>query len=184
MPRSDALQKQSFIDAVYYFADCADPTQCRKARSASFYIKSAYAQEPYPEAGIDTLIDWLKRWPETAGDVAFEFDSYGGAVNRAPRTATAFVHREQLFVGQFQAYWDADESQAGIRDTVSWLNDFYEAIGPYNSGFAYQNYIDRNLTDWQHAYYGENLTRLKQVKRKYDPDDVFRFAQSIPIGDD
>jgi FAD/FMN-containing dehydrogenase len=37
------------------------------------------------------------------------------------------------------------------------------------------------LTDWQDAYWGGNLTRLKQIKKTFDPDNVFRHAQSVPL---
>ncbi len=184
-PQREHIQQKSFIDAVYYFAGCNDLKSCQRApvgsiEPARFYIKSAYAREPFPDAGLDTMLDWIERWPGENGYAVFEFDSLGGAVNRVAPTATAFVHRNELFCGQYQIYWDAEASEATVAKAKAWLNESYADLSPYNSGFAYQNYIDRNLADWQHAYYGENLPRLRQVKRQVDPDNLFRFAQSIP----
>ena len=53
-------------------------------------------------------------------------------------------------------------------------------MASYESCAAYQNYIDPDLENWEHAYYGESLSQLIEVKRKYDRSDLFRFTQSIP----
>ena len=54
-------------------------------------------------------------------------------------------------------------------------------MAPYTTG-AYVNYVDADLPDWEHAYYGLNLPRLEQVKKRYDPDDVFNGPQTIAVG--
>ena len=70
---------------------------------------------------------------------------------------------------------------AELAASQAWLDSWYGSLQPYMDGQAYQNYIDPALRDWAHAYYGANLPRLKQVKRTWDPDSAFRFAQSIPL---
>ena len=50
---------------------------------------------------------------------------------------------------------------------------------PYTSG-ANRDYCDILISDWQSAYFGENIAKLKQVKQIYDPENFFDFEQSIP----
>ena len=99
-------------------------------------------------------------------------DAYGGAINRVPKAATAFVHRDQLFSVQYVA---ASSSAAD----AAWLRGFRTAMAAFVSGQAYQNYIDPELEHPNVAYYGANLARLRIVKRRYDQKNVFRFPRSV-----
>ena len=47
--------------------------------------------------------------------------------------------------------------------------------------YAYRNYCDRDIVDFGHAYYGDNYSRLQQVKAAYDPRNVFRYQQAIQL---
>jgi len=55
-----------------------------------------------------------------------------------------------------------------------------QALNCFTHGF-YVNSFDLFLKNWPKAYYGKNFKRLVKVKRKYDPEDIFNFPQSIPL---
>ena len=86
--------------------------------------------------------------------------------------ATAFVHRDQLFSVQ---YVTSTSSAADL----AWLRGFRAAMATYVSGQAYQNYADPDLARPNISYYGTNYARLRRVKRRYDPKNVFRFLRSV-----
>jgi FAD/FMN-containing dehydrogenase len=164
----------------------------RYPRSA-LYSKSDVASRPWPRDGLSGLTDWLEKRQRdrlltprnfspahTIGKILIE--AADGAVNSVAPDATAFVHRGNLFVAQYQARWRSDSPPEVVAANLEWADGVYAAVKRYRSGFAYQNYIDANLEDWEHAYYSANLGGLRQVKSKYDPGNLFRFAQSIPPG--
>jgi hypothetical protein len=143
--------------------------QCRAFAPSSFGATSAYVDKPLSAAGIAELRRIVEQRQGASG--AILLDAYGGAVNRVAPNATAFVHRRSLYSCQFFA--------SGGADAQAWAHATERALRPFTSPYAYLNYIDPQLPNWQRAYYGANLARLVQVKRKYDPDNLFRFPQSI-----
>jgi FAD/FMN-containing dehydrogenase len=178
-PTRVVTSERSYIDAVRMWAGCATLDACHAPPQgtvgrASFVGKSDYARHPLSAAAAAAIASGLVRAP-TRGLLLL--DSYGGAINRVPKAATAFVHRDMLFSFQYLAYWDTPAQAAANRQ---WLRAFHASMRPYVSGEAYQNYIDPELAMWKQAYYGSNYARLVAVKKRYDPGNVFRFAQSIP----
>lgn len=153
-------------------------TLSREAYSA----KSSYVDEPMDHARCDAMVRAVEHLaalaPSVGGGLAF--DSYGGAINRVASGETAFVHRDKLACIQATYSWSGYTPNTVIGAGATWLAWLGAHIFNPATG-AYQNYIDPTLDDWQQAYYGSNLTRLVKVKRKYDPEDHFAFAQSIPL---
>lgn len=146
----------------------------------AFLSKSAYAEAPIPAEGVGTLVDFFKRWPASARGCSFALHSVGGVSNKVARSATAYVHRGAQAVFEYEARWFAETTAEQVAENVAWLEALDRALQPYVNGESYQNFIDPTLADWQRAYYAENFERLVAVKRRHDPDDVFRFPQGIP----
>jgi FAD/FMN-containing dehydrogenase len=162
-----SVRTHSYVEAMRYWAGSSE--------RSTFAGKSDFARRPLSRAGIATLV----RSVASPGGGAVILDSYGGAIKRVPKAATAFVHRDALFSVQYLATWSAGTAGTANR---RWLRRIHAAMRPFMSGFAYQNYIDPELADWERAYYGSNYPRLQRIKRRYDPANVFRFKQSIRPG--
>ena len=79
-------------------------------------------------------------------------------------SATAFVHRDSLFLAQYLTRWNEGGSAMGASHQHAWLRSLYASLHPYASGQAYQNYADPDLTNWQQAYYGANYARLSRSR--------------------
>ncbi len=149
---------------------------------SSFAATSAYLTSALSPVGVATAVGAVQQLqaavPLVGGGLVF--DSYGGAINAVAPDATAFVHRHALCALQSSTSWGPGAGPATVDAAQQWLAHTAGAMAPFVSGSAYQNYVDPTLVDWADAYYGSNLARLVAVKRRYDPDDVFHFAQSIP----
>jgi hypothetical protein len=191
---SRSVTTMSYLDAALYLAGCSGypvggcrlTTQAaggRLQREASI-AKSDFIDRPMGPVVTARMLAAIESrgatpsLSEQEGGVLL--DAWGGEIAETAGGATAFPHRETRFLAQeFVTFKTAlsDEVSTANRE---WLDGLWRDLRPAASGFAYINYIDPELAAWQRAYYGSNLARLVQVKRTYDPDEVFRFAQSVP----
>jgi FAD/FMN-containing dehydrogenase len=140
--------------------------------------KSDYVTEPLNDQGILTLLDGLQKAPVP---ISVLCDTYGGAINKIASDATAFVHRGNTkYVIQYYKEWGA----AGQSDAnIAAMRTLYDSMRPFVSGGCYVNYCDLDLGDgYAKAYWGDNLPRLMKIKAAVDPKNVFRHAQSVPLG--
>ena len=182
-PVTVSTVERDYLSAMKYWAacpgslaECHPPPKGTLGRS-TFAAKSAYVNTPLSRAGIRAIVVGIAaRATGPAGGASILLDSYGGAINRVPKDATAFVHRDALFSCQELSTWSPGGAAAA---NLAWLRAFHASLRPHVSTFAYQNYIDPDLVQWQHAYYGASYRRLQAVKKRYDPGQVFRSHQSI-----
>ena len=175
---------EDYLTATMIEAGCeGEPVaQCAAPAQSPFVAKSSYVGGPLPAPVIDGLVTALSTLPATLPGAGggIVFDGYGGAISQVGTDQTAFVHRDAVACAQCSITYPATPPTPGsVSKASGWLQNVHDLFAPVTLG-SYQNYIDPTLADWQQAYYGTNLPRLRQVKRTYDPDDVFHFAQSIP----
>ena len=144
------------------------------------FAKSEFFRRPLPAEAIESLVGvWLRG--RIAGETReLDFSPWGGAYNRRPRQATAFPHRDELFQLKHAAVVAPAASAPETRAAQRWVNESWESVHPWASGRVFQNFADPDLDGWETAYYGPNYARLTQIKRRYDPDELFRFPQSLP----
>ena len=179
-----------FLSAMLLEAGCANvpvhacdtPPGGRLPR-VPFFAKSDFFTRPLNAAGIRALLSGIQRLQGIRGAAggagSIAFDALGGAVNRVKPGATAFVHRDALWLAQYYTSWTAPGSRSGVANQHSWITSYYNSVHPHASGQAYQNYPDPSLSNWQQAYYGANYARLQMIKSEYDPKNLFRFPQAI-----
>lgn len=105
------------------------------------------------------------------------------AVSKVANDATAYPHRDKMWLFQF---FDRTHQQTDLQKTYGLLNGFMDAIKDGMSAGdwgRYANYIDSELgrEEALEQYYAKNLPRLRTLKARFDPQDIFHSPQSVTI---
>jgi FAD/FMN-containing dehydrogenase len=99
-----------------------------------------------------------------------------GAVHDVPPDATAFGHRDAKYATVIAGMWpDPAQNEANIR----WVRDYYKALAPHAEQGGYINFAAADDSNRVRANFGRSYERLRDIKTKFDPANVFRHNQNL-----
>jgi FAD/FMN-containing dehydrogenase len=151
--------------------------------AANWKFFSQFVSDPFPVGAISLVASFMSKAPTP--DCNYFTNAFGGALKASePSGGSAFTHRNALFYAEPGAGWGTRGGIPATEDPLTskclaWVAEFNQALEPYVNG-AYVNVPNAGMADWESAYWGPNVDRLRAIKAKYDPDNVFSFEQSIP----
>jgi FAD/FMN-containing dehydrogenase len=124
---------------------------------------------------IQVLMDRFATVPSSMTSILFEH--FHGAVTRVGMTDTAVPHRDEGWNMLIPSVWtDPEDTEANI----AWTRETFAALRPHMGAGRWLNYLgDDQAEDAIRAAYGPNYDRLREVKRQYDPDNVFHLNHNI-----
>ena len=143
-------------------------------KGMQWYWKGDFVEE-LSDAAIDVHLEHIARAPSELSLVhLYPID---GAVHRVAPDATAWRCRNATW-NMVIAAIDPDAAKAG--ELKRWGRAYWEAIHTFHPGGAYVNFMMDDEDDGRVATtYGANYTRLREIKKAYDPDNLFRVNQNI-----
>ncbi|MDJ0879623.1 MAG: FAD-binding oxidoreductase [Halieaceae bacterium] len=141
-------------------------------RSTAAYLKGGFISE-LPQALIDAIVDGME--PGAGRSTQMIFQQAGGAIARVPTDATAFPHRYAEFNMMATIGWKPD--QPGD-EHKQWIKSYWRQLQPHTRGFYTVEADDDNASEWDRNYQG-NFARMVEVKRRYDPDNIFRLNANV-----
>jgi FAD/FMN-containing dehydrogenase len=138
-----------------------------------FYMKNCFLEE-IPEPVVKICID---RISAARGDCEIAFMLQGGAINRVPDAHTAFAGRGAMHWCTIETLWDDSAEDAFL---VDWARSTMAALQPYTVTGSYVNDVAESGAGLAPSIYGEEkYRRLLAIKRRWDPENVFRMNQNI-----
>jgi len=190
-PKNRQVSKLSWLDfALNPFPDLFGGPP----GGVSTKVKDALLKRPLSDRQIAVVYDYMTRTDHDVMGGAFGFASYGGRINAVAPGATASAQRSSIFDMACNAGW---LDPAEEKKSLDWVRAFYRELFADSGGVpvpgnaydgAFINHPDIDLADpslnksgvsWSTFYYRENYPRLRKIKGKYDPKNVFRHPLSI-----
>ncbi len=123
---------------------------------------------------FDTIIEYTNKLPSSQCELFIAL--LAGSANRVPANAMAYGNRNAKFLLNVHGRWDKEADDVTC---ITWARDLFKATAPYESDGVYINFMTEEEGSRVSSAYGSNYERLKQIKKKYDPENLFHMNQNI-----
>lgn len=186
-PSINKIWSSTYVESARHFTYAKFPPPY-------FKNKSYYAYDTLPE----TVVPIIKKYMSMAGpNDRVELNGLGSAYKKVRKHDSAYIHRDAIVWIQYITRYgtnkdNTDDCHKKLTPgwsneeigpcRIKWVTDFYKEIkevcGNIIKG-AYVGCFDSDLDNYLQQYYGSNLNKLKKIKKKWDPNNKFKYPQSL-----
>jgi hypothetical protein len=171
-PSEQTIELVNWEKAIHMFEDATSVFITDKPEYKS---SGAYAMKALPTDAINIIVNTLQNTPSPLLNVLFF--SLGGAAAKKSPTDTAYFYRQARFFIVYSSQWlQPSNDLKQIRE----MDSLRQQLLRFGTQGDYLGNPDRNFKNYLTEYYGENAQRLRCIKKKYDPQNLFQHEQGIP----
>lgn len=186
------VQVQPWLSSMTELAKVQDGAE----EGARHKIKTAFLRRSYTDEQIDTIHDYLNAAGNRFQSAHLSLQSYGCAANAVPPADSASPQRGSVLRALYLTNWQ-DEAADG--ENIDWTRRLFRDVHADTGGVpapgdryegCYINFPDVDMADpawntsgvpWQRLFWGDVHPRLQQVKRRWDPGNIFNHALSVQL---
>jgi len=163
-----SLKEMSFLEAMQQIQDAYPDSE--KFQSTGRFVNRKYSMKE-----LNIIAELIDERAKGSVYAAVSVYALGGKVNEVGRQCTAFYYRDAAYIMGIQSVWEEDRYASINR---FWLYKKFQYLKEVTWG-SYINFPYNCLANYEEEYYGENMCRLRQIARQYDPLNIFSFPQAI-----
>ena len=139
-------------------------------KSSGRFVNQALTTEQ-----MHILLDSIEERAKGSIYAAVSCYGMGGQMRRGLEEEASFCYRDSLYILGIQTVWEDNQYS---QENIEWFKARFPQIEDMSAG-SFVNFPAGEIRDYKKAYYGKNQDKLTQIKATYDPQDVFKFEQSI-----
>jgi hypothetical protein len=149
--------------------------------SDPFTTASIVARTPMRAEDAADIVEYVRNWPGSTSrsGASAAFFAMGGADRDPAPDATAFVHRDAVFILAATSRWTMTDGSDAARPAAAWTSGFRRKFSAVLGSGSFVNFADPDLPHWWDAYYGSNYARLAKIKGVCDPASLLRYPQAV-----